>query len=117
MKLSLSVAAQNPRFAKSIRRVRPAFDSFVDAFSRVEMDNPIHEALLIGLTDAKSEEYFEIIPNNDGFFQILSGIKKDAIEQELEAAIFNVIRRAVSVCPFSLPDKEKFATLLSSWGK
>lgn len=117
MKISVSVAAQNRHFAKIFRRIRPDFDSLFEDFSKVKMVNSIHEAILIGLTDAKADDYFEIIPNRDGFFQILAGIKGDTNEDELKKALFLIISNSVSACPFSKPDREQFSALLGNWGK
>lgn len=69
MKILLSVGAENRHFAKNIRLVRPSFDSLFLAFSLVKMVDPIHDAILIGVTDAKSDGYFEIIPNKEVFFK------------------------------------------------
>jgi len=86
MKISLSIAAQDRLFSKAIRRVRPNFDELFDAFCQVEITNPIHEAILIGLTDS-----------------------------ELKAELFNIIEQAVQSCPFTNSDKKRFTDLLQEW--
>jgi hypothetical protein len=115
MKISLNVAAQNRLFSKSVRRIRSSFDPLIDAFSQLEISNPIHEAILIGLTDAKAADHFEVIQNRDGYFQILAGMRSDAEDDELKVLLFNIIERAVQLCPFSTPDKNKFIYLLHEW--
>jgi len=117
MELLVSVAAQNRHFAKKFRCVRPAFDSLFENFCGVKMVNPLHEAILIGLTDSKPEDYFEVVPNREGFFQVLAGVKGDVVEDELKKALFSIISRSVSAFPFSQPDREQFSALLSEWGK
>lgn len=115
MKISLSVAAQDRLFSKAVRRIRPSFDPLFEAFSQVEMTDPIHEAILIGLTDAVPAGHFEVIPNRDGFFQVLAGVKGSVVDDELKLALFNIVERAVQTCPFSKPDKERFTDFLKDW--
>lgn len=115
MKISLSVAAQDRQFAKAVRRVRPDFVPLFDAFSKVKMVDPIHEAILIGLTDSKPNGYFKEIPNQDGYFQVLAGVTAKTTDHDLKVAIFDLITRAVQLCPFSKADKEEFTKFLAEW--
>lgn len=115
MRLSISVAAQNPAFSKQVRRVRPFFDPLIEQFSAVQLVNPIHEAVLLGITDSKSPDFFEEVPNRDGFFQILAGVALVPDDAEFKARLFGVIRKAVDACPFSAPDKKQFLNLLDGW--
>lgn len=115
MRVSLSVAAQDQRLSNAVRRIRPALEPFFVAFSKLEMVDPIHEAILIGLTDSKPSGYFEVIPNEDGFFQVLSGVNAGIADDKLRSMFFDSLVRAVHACPFSKPDKARFISLLAEW--
>jgi hypothetical protein len=115
MDINLGVAAQTPQFAKKIRRIRSSFEPFFDAFSQVSLVNPIHDAILIGVTDAKPKEYFEEIFNRDGYFQILAGMPGDGTDQKLKEILFEIIKQSIKACPFSRPDKEGFLALMAEW--
>ena len=116
MKLSLSVAAQDRRYSKAYSRVRTQIAALCKDFAEVEMTNPIHEVILIGVTDSKPSSHFEVVPNRDGFFQVLVGVGYSGDDEELKKQILSKISEAISACPFSKPDKEKFMSLLSEHG-
>jgi hypothetical protein len=115
MRLSISVAAQNPAFSKKVRLVRPFFDSLLEQFNAVQMVDPIHEAILLGLTDSKPRGFFEEVPNRDGFFQAIVGLTLVPDDSEFKLQLFEAIRKAVQVCPFSAPDRDQFLSLLDRW--
>ena len=114
MNIFLSVAAQDPHFSKMVRRIRPNFEPFFQAFSTVELVNPIHEAILIGLTDAKPSGYLEVIPNRDGFFQVIVGMTFPLSDIESKASLVSILEQVIQACPFSKPDKDRFQKLLSA---
>lgn len=114
MKISLSIAAQDRLFSKAIRKVRPNFDALFEAFSEVKITNPIHEAILIGF-DSAPADYFEVIQNRDGFFQVLAGLKSNLEQNELKVELFKIIEQAVQSCPFTNSDKKRFTDLLHEW--
>ena len=120
MRLSLSVAARTRAFAKAVRRVRPSFDTLFSAFDSVKLTDPLYDAVLVGLTDEKDDDHFETIPNPDGFFQVLIGCAAPAVntveaERQFTKVVFSKLKRAVAACPFSEPDRQKFAVLLDEW--
>lgn len=113
MQLRLSVLARNRTFSKSMQRVRLSLQSLFDEFQGVALDHPIHEAILVGITDDKGPEFFEEVKNSDGFFQILSGCRQLGTDEELTKEVFEILRRVVEKCPFAVPDRERFAALFS----
>ncbi len=111
MQLRFSVLARNRSFSKAMRRIRVKLQPLLDEFESVEMQNPIHEAILVGLTDDQAPDFFEEVENNDGFFQVLAGVGFSDSDDELTEAVFERLRRASLACPFSRPDQEAFASL------
>ncbi|NHZ41692.1 hypothetical protein [Massilia aquatica] len=116
MDLVISVAARDRLFAKAFRRVRPRLDPLCHAFAAVGMINPIHAALLIGLTDDRPPGDFAIVPNRDEYFQVLAGADPLWTDAQLHMAVLAVIRKTVIACPFSEPDREQFLRLLDHSG-
>lgn len=117
MRISISIAARDRQFSKNFRKIRPSFDIFFSEFAAVQLVNPIHEAILIGITDSESEEYFKTIPNKDGYFQILAGVKNTNELEDLKGKVLKIIQKAILACPFSSPDKEQFSILVDKWIK
>jgi hypothetical protein len=117
VRISLSVAVTNRQFGKNVRAVRPFFVTMFEEFGAVELENPIHEAMLIAITDGEPEGSFKKIANKDGYFQILAGVKPSAEGDELKATIFSIICKAVNECPFSQPDKRAFRLWIDTWSK
>ncbi len=107
MQLRFSVLARNREFSKSMQRVRTKLQPLLDAFEATILDHPIHEALLVGITDDKGSEFFEEVENNDGFFQVLSGCEQRGTDGEMTEAVLGILHRAVRLCPFATPDHEK----------
>jgi hypothetical protein len=120
MRLSVSIAARNNSFSKAMRRIRPKFSSLFEEFASKELENPIHEAILLGVTDSLGPEEIEVVPNEDGFFQVICGFGDKAPfspenDAELATMLFNRVRRAVELCPFSRPDAATVLELLQDW--
>jgi len=80
----------------------------MDAFERVEIEHPIHEAILVGITDDKPTQFFQEVENNDGFFQVLVGCSLREGDDELAEDVFEVLQRTVRLCPFAIPDHKAF---------
>lgn len=106
MELRFSVLARNREFAKAMRRIRPRFAPLLEAFAQTELVNPIHQAILVGVTDDKGPEFFEEVPNSDGFFQVLAGVQMPGSDSILAKEVFGILRRAARACPFSKPDHQ-----------
>jgi len=79
------------------------------------MRHPIHDAILIAITDSKPRGFFEEVKNRDGFFQVLAGVDESVSQEALEREIFAIIERAVRQCPFSEPDRERFLRIIMQW--
>jgi hypothetical protein len=112
MKLDLSFAARDKRFARALRRVRPRLEGLCHEFAQVELRDPIHEAMLVTFTDDMPAGAFTVVPNSGEYFQVLAGCGPLRSDDELAADVFIGIRRAVRECPFSTPDAAVFAALL-----
>jgi hypothetical protein len=115
MKLLIGLAVRDRLFGKAMQRVLPSFDSLRSEFEKTELIDPIHNAILVGLTDDRDPAYFEETPNNKGNFQVLLGCPRAANDEELKQAVFERIKRVVMACPFSAPDKASFERLLQKW--
>lgn len=111
MKLQFSIAARSRLFSKAMRRIDAKLQPLVDAFEAVELEHPIHEAILVLITDDKEPDFFEEVENNDGFFQVLAGCSHRGSDDELAEDVFEILRRATMLCPFATPDHESFAVL------
>ena len=111
MKLSISTCARDRRFTKAMRRIRPRFDALTKEFAETTMLDPIHDAILVGVTDDQPFGSFEEVPNNGGFFQVFAGCNLDS-DEELAKQLFQIVRRAIERCPFSIPDRQAFQALL-----
>lgn len=111
MQLRFSVMARDRKFSKAMRRVRERLQPLLNEFELVEMTDPIHEAILIGITDDQPSGFFEEVPNNDGFFQIMAGVEFSGSEVELNESVFEILRKAAMACPFSRPDRAAFDSL------
>ncbi len=106
MKLNLGVAARDRNFLRAMRRIRPQFDSLAKAFSEVELVHSIHKAILVGITDEHGADFFQEVPNGDGYFQVLAGCEMKTSDAELAECVFGILRRAAKACPFAKIDDE-----------
>jgi hypothetical protein len=113
MQLRFSVLARNRAFSKAMLRVRTKLQPLLDAFEATVLDHPIHEAIVVGITDDKGTEFFEEVENSDGFFQVLSGCSLRGTDDELTEDVFEILHRAVRTCPFATPDHGKFEAMFA----
>src|SRR5690349_14890904 len=120
MRLSWSIATSRRAFGKAMRRIRPTLESLAAEIEAVPIQYPIHEAVLVGITDNRDDMFFEEVPNHDGFFQVLTGFDAsvDLTSQNdanLKKMVFDKLRQAVIACPFSRPDREAFEGFFDLW--
>jgi len=115
MNVSLSVASRDRRFSKAMQRVRKEFDSFFREFATLKLNNPIHEALLIGVTDDMSHGVIQVVPNKEGYYQVLVGCAAPMTDAELKEWLYHVLERVFAQCPFSESDKAIALALLAQW--
>lgn len=113
MQLRFSVLARNRTFSRKMRRVRERIRPLLDAFDATELENPIHKAILVGITDDKGPEFFEEVENDDGLFQVLAGCSDCGSDDELMKEVFVILQRAVRRCPFAAPDHQRFEMLFT----
>ena len=106
MELRFSVLARDREFGKAMRRIRPRFAPLLVMFAKTTLTDPIHQAILVGLTDDKGPEFFDEVANRDGFFQVLAGVEMKGSDLDLTKEVFGILRRAAKACPFSKPDHE-----------
>jgi hypothetical protein len=111
MELRFSTVARDRRFSKAMRRIRPRFAPLVEAFALVDLTDSIHQAILVIVTDERGPECFEEMPNSDGFFQVMAGVRIGQSDLELTRDVFCILRRAATLCPFSKPDHETMQRL------
>jgi hypothetical protein len=108
MQLRISVMARDRLFMKAMRRVRERLQPLLDAFEHVEMVNPIHQAILVGITDEKGDEFFQEVDNDEGFFQVQAGCTYLKNDDALVQSVYEILQRSTRACPFSVPDREQF---------
>jgi hypothetical protein len=89
---------------KAMRRVRGELAPLLDGFAEAELVHAPFEAILVDITDDKGPEFFEEIPNSDGFFQVVVGCSMNSSDAELRANVVDILHRAVSACPLSPTD-------------
>jgi hypothetical protein len=111
MQLRLSVLARNRAFSKAMRRVRVRLQPLLDAFEDTQLEHPIHEAILVEITDDSEAEFFKELENGDGFYQVLAGCGQYHSDDQLTEVVFEILQRAVRLCPFAAPDDQKFEAL------
>jgi hypothetical protein len=115
MDVSLSVAARDRRFSKAMFRARGEFDFFFREFAKLKLNNPIHEALLIGVTDDIPHDLMEVVPNKDGYYQVLVGCASPMTDEERKIWLYQLLERVFAQCPFSASDKTNALALLTQW--
>ena len=115
MEILVSIAARDRQFGRQIRRVRPALDPLLEELASVVLVDPIHEAILIGLTDATPAGSVDIIPNRDGYFQVIAGLPAGGSDEDRLVQVVAAMKQAVAACPFSDPDRLSLLALLESW--
>jgi hypothetical protein len=111
MDLRLSVLARDRAFSRGMHRIRPRLQPLLDAFRQAELQHPIHEAILVSVTDVKEPGFVQEIENDDGFFQVIIGCRTSRSDDELVRVVFEILLQAVRLCPFSTPDHEMFERL------
>jgi hypothetical protein len=121
MKLMLSIAAENRHFGKAMRRVLPIFEPFKASFERQPMVSPIHEAILVGLTDSLPAGSIQEVPDRGGFFQVLYGLgpwaNRPGNDKELQLAIIDALQKTIQACPFVPVDRVAFMNLVEDWAR
>jgi hypothetical protein len=100
--------ARDRLFTKAMRRVRERLQPLLNAFEQVEMVNPIHHAILVGVTDDRGDQFFEEVENDEGFFQVHAGCTFSKNDDALVQSVYEILQRAAKACPFSIPDREQF---------
>jgi hypothetical protein len=115
MQLRLSVLARNRAFSKAMGRVRVKLQPLLDDFAATEMVHPIYDAILVGITDEKGPDFFEVVETNDEFFQVLAGCGHRNTDKDVAADVLKILQRALQLCPFATPDRRIFAELFAKF--
>jgi hypothetical protein len=94
--------------------------SLEEALAKVDLKHPIHEAILVGITDDRAKDSFEEVPNGDGYYQVLVGFDSSIglgaeNDRQLKFALFQQLSKAILACPFSAPDRESVKAALDAW--
>ncbi|MEX0676769.1 MAG: hypothetical protein WD063_06810 [Pirellulales bacterium] len=106
MRLEFSAFARERSFAKAMHRIRPKLQPLLDELATIELQHPSYEAILVGITDDKDSEFFEEVPNDDGYFQVIAGCAPSESDSELAQQVFEILRQAVRACPLASADHE-----------
>lgn len=120
MRLALSIASDSRQFSRMMRRVRPRIQPLLDAFPSVELCHPIHDQLLVGVSNSLPADHCEIVPNSDSYFQVAMGWPADSDlsptgDDANITRLAALLRRAVTLCPFSDPDSDAMLALFNNW--
>jgi hypothetical protein len=115
MYLRISVAASDRLFAKAMRRIRPRFEKLLRDFENTQFVHPIHEAILVGITNDEGESFFQEISNDQGFFQVIAGCPSGEPDDKLACAVFKGLWKAVHACPFSQTDRRSTEDLFKKY--
>lgn len=73
MELDVTVIARNRAFAGMVERVRVRLGLLFEALAGLALKHPIHEAILVAVTDTKPDGFFEIVDTKDEYFQVMAG--------------------------------------------
>ena len=103
-----------------MRRIRPSVQPLIDAFAAIELHDPIHDHLLVGVSNSLPPERCDVIPSDDSCFQLLAGWPPDSdLSPDGDAVnlrtLLSILRRAASECPFSDPDAAAIRSLFDNW--
>jgi len=103
-----------------MRRIRPVVEERTKEFGSMTLQHPIHEGILVGITDDKKDSDWEEVPNSDGFFQILVGFDSSipldgSADAALVRSVLQKLSAAVRAYPFSLPDQKSMRSLVDLW--
>jgi hypothetical protein len=94
-----------------MHRVDPLMQPLLAALETVRLEHPLHETILVGITDDRPPQFFEEIENKDGLFQVLAGCSLRGGDDELVADVFEILRNTIRFCPFSSQDHQAFETI------
>lgn len=111
MHLNYSTIARNRAFSRAMHRVDPLLQPLLAALEAVRLEHPLHETILVGITDDRPPQFFEEIENKDGLFQVLAGCSLRGGDEELVADVFEILRNAVRFCPFASQDHQAFEAI------
>lgn len=117
MELNISVAARNRLFGKAVRRVYPALEELMRSFELKIPSRSESDAILVGLTDDKPDNYFVEIENSDGFFQVIAGCPLPTTDRKLIEAIAERVLRAVKECPMKDKDAQLAMVMIDEWSQ
>ena len=120
MKLSVSSAARTRDFSRMMRRLHPSLTSLEHAFESVNLQHPIHDAILIVIAQELPATHFEEKPNSDGYFQVFVGWPDSCDTSQAGDAenvhwLFDRVRSVVAACPFADSDRAATLAALDSW--
>ncbi|HPF41740.1 MAG TPA: hypothetical protein PK093_24135 [Phycisphaerae bacterium] len=99
MDLEITFAPKDRLLEKSLLRIKGRFERLEREFAGFSLDTPRFEAILVLVSDDKQSGYFRVVKNNDGYFQVISGIEPTLPEEQLVSDIFDLVRRAILECP------------------
>lgn len=112
MEVRLGSAARDRRFSRAMRRIRPGLQQVLNALWAVELQHPVFDAILIGVTDEHARGWYEEVPNSDGFFQVMAGCAPYTTDESLIDDVFQIIRSALILCPLAVPDRQALLEIL-----
>lgn len=115
MQLGLGCATRHRAFGKMFRRVANALEPLIQALGDLRIDLRDHDGLLIGVTDDKCHEFFEIVENSERFLQVLVGCRPDVTDEELHQHLIATTLRLVRLCQLTSADLQHCETLLSTF--
>jgi len=112
MKISLSVIADNRRFYKVFARLRPKLDGLLRELMQLGDET---ETVLVSLTDVREKNHLEIIPNRNGFFQVVVGASGCVSDEEILQHMLDSVGKAIALYKRDNPEAQLALSAVDRW--
>ena len=115
MQLGLGCVTRHRAFGKMFRRVANSLEPLIQALAELRIEHGDHDGLVIGVTDDKCQEFFEIVKNSERFLQVVVGCRPDVTDEELHQHLIATTLRVIRLCQLTPEDLKSCETLLSAF--
>ena len=109
----MTVIADERKFYKTFTRLSPRFQGLLHALGEVQL--PRTAGFLVSLTDAKNHGVFESVPNRDGYFQVLVGVKGLATDEALMECALASLRRSFQTSGLAVDESTQLVAMVDEW--
>ena len=115
MDISMSIGTSNRFFGKAIRRIYPRINLFMEKFKEAVPSSQTCSAILVAITDDKSADFFQEMPNVDGYFQVMFGCPYPSDDSDLANEVLDRLQKAIAICPMSPAEREMAIRFIQRW--